>query len=165
MFWTWDICVPHSYKKIENVTLDIALQWPGYHKWHLRQVAQTSVKLTPGQSGGWGGGGGDQTYGSYYSWTSPVGFWIPNSSSFSSSDSFVVEEAARNIRSPPPSINKSREMRILYWRASEASETLSGLFNRESHILLLLASERSERDTLLSVQLRIADIYIIIIII
>ena len=22
----------------------------GYHKWHLRQVAQTSTKLTPGQS-------------------------------------------------------------------------------------------------------------------
>ena len=25
-------------------------EWPGYHKWHLRQVAQTSAKLTLGQS-------------------------------------------------------------------------------------------------------------------
>ena len=48
-----------------------------------------------------------------------------------------------------------------YWRASEASETLSGLFNRESQIYILLASERSEQDTLISVQSRIADIYII----
>ena len=48
------------------------------------------------------------------------------------------------------------------WRASEASETLSGLFNRESRIYILLTSERSERDTLRSVQLRIADIYIYI---
>ena len=38
----------------------------------------------------------------------PVGFWSPKSSSFSSSDSIVVEEATRNFRSPRPSINKSR---------------------------------------------------------
>ena len=37
----------------------------------------------------------------------PVGFWSPKSSSFSGSDSIVVEEAARNFRSPWPSINKS----------------------------------------------------------
>ena len=30
----------------------------------------------------------------------PVGFWSPNSSSFSGSDSIVVEETARNFRSP-----------------------------------------------------------------
>ena len=40
----------------------------------------------------------------------PVGFWSPKSSSFSGSDSIVVEEAARNIRSPRQSINR--------WRAS-----------------------------------------------
>ena len=40
----------------------------------------------------------------------PVGFWSPKSSSFSGSDSIVVEEAARNFRSPQPSINKSREV-------------------------------------------------------
>ena len=39
----------------------------------------------------------------------PVGFWSPNSSSFSISDSIVVEEAARNFRSPRSSINKSCE--------------------------------------------------------
>ena len=30
----------------------------------------------------------------------PVGLWSPKSSSFSSSDSIVVEEAARNFQSP-----------------------------------------------------------------
>ena len=39
----------------------------------------------------------------------PVGFWSPKSRSFSSRNSIVVEEAARNFRSPRPSINKSRE--------------------------------------------------------
>ena len=38
----------------------------------------------------------------------PVGFWSPKSSSFSGSDSIVVEEAARNFSSLQPSINKSR---------------------------------------------------------
>ena len=37
----------------------------------------------------------------------PVGFWSPKSSSYSGSDSIVVEEAARNFQSPQPSINKS----------------------------------------------------------
>ena len=37
----------------------------------------------------------------------PVGFWSPKSSSFSGSDSIVVEEAARNFQSPQQSINKS----------------------------------------------------------
>ena len=38
----------------------------------------------------------------------PVSFWSPKSSSFSGSDSIVVEEAGRNFQSPQPSINKSR---------------------------------------------------------
>ena len=37
----------------------------------------------------------------------PVGFWSPTSSSFSGSDSIVVEEAARKFLSPRPSLNKS----------------------------------------------------------
>ena len=37
----------------------------------------------------------------------PVGFWSPKSSSFSGSDSIVVEEAARNFLSPRPSIKQS----------------------------------------------------------
>ena len=37
----------------------------------------------------------------------PVGFWSPKSSSFSGSDSVVVEEAARNVLSPRPSIKQS----------------------------------------------------------
>ena len=44
----------------------------------------------------------------------PVGFWSPKSSSFSGSDSIVVEEAARNFLSPRPSINKSRELNSFY---------------------------------------------------
>ena len=37
----------------------------------------------------------------------PVLFWSPKSSSFSGSDSIVVEEAAKNVLSPRPSVNKS----------------------------------------------------------
>ena len=37
----------------------------------------------------------------------PVRFWSPKSSSFSGSDSIVVEEAAKNFLSPRPSVNKS----------------------------------------------------------
>ena len=37
----------------------------------------------------------------------PVSFWSPKSSSFSGSDSIVVEEAAKNFLSPRPSVNKS----------------------------------------------------------
>ena len=37
----------------------------------------------------------------------PVRFWSPKSSSFSGSDSIVVEEAAKNFLSPRQSVNKS----------------------------------------------------------
>ena len=37
----------------------------------------------------------------------PVRFWSPKSSSFSGSNSIVVEEAAKNLLSPRPSVNKS----------------------------------------------------------
>ena len=37
----------------------------------------------------------------------PVGFWSPKSSFFSGRDSIVVEEAAKNLLSPRPSVNKS----------------------------------------------------------
>ena len=37
----------------------------------------------------------------------PVRFWSPKSSSFSGSDSIVVEEAAKNLLSLGPSVNKS----------------------------------------------------------
>ena len=37
----------------------------------------------------------------------PVRFWSPKSSSFSGRDSIVVEEAAKNLLSPRPSVNKS----------------------------------------------------------
>ena len=47
---------------------------------------------------------GDQNYGSELG---PVRFWSPKSSSFSGSDSIVVEEAAKNFLSPRPSVNKS----------------------------------------------------------
>ena len=37
----------------------------------------------------------------------PVGFWSQKSSYFSGRDSIVVEEAAKNLLSPRPSVNKS----------------------------------------------------------
>ena len=37
----------------------------------------------------------------------PVRFWSPKSSSFSCSNSIIVEEAAKNLLSPRPSVNKS----------------------------------------------------------
>ena len=37
----------------------------------------------------------------------PVRFWSPKSSSFSGSNSIVVEEAAKNLLSLRPSVNKS----------------------------------------------------------
>ena len=44
----------------------------------------------------------------------PVRFWSPKSSSFSGSDSIVVEEAARNSLSPRQSINKSGDLNFFY---------------------------------------------------
>ena len=44
----------------------------------------------------------------------PVRFCSPKSSSFSGSDSIVVEEAARNFLSPRPSINKSSAPNCFY---------------------------------------------------
>ena len=38
-----------------------------------------------------------------------VRFWSPKSSSFSGSDSIVVEEAAKKLLSPRPSVNKSAD--------------------------------------------------------
>ena len=103
----------------ENVTLDIALQIPGYHKWHLRQVAQTSAKPTPGQSNP----GETKSMEATTPELGPVAFWSPKSSSFSGSESIVVEKAARNFLSPQPSVNKSREANsIIYHNKVEASK-------------------------------------------
>ena len=44
----------------------------------------------------------------------PVRFWSPKSSSFSGSDSIVVEEAAKNFLSPWPSVNKSGAPNFFY---------------------------------------------------
>ena len=44
----------------------------------------------------------------------PVRFWSPKSSSFSGRDSVVVEEAAKNFRSPQPSVNKSGAPNFLF---------------------------------------------------
>ena len=42
----------------------------------------------------------------------PVRFWSPKSSSFSGSDSIVVEEAAKNLLSPRPSVRQA--LRIFF---------------------------------------------------
>ena len=62
----------------------------GYHKWHLRQVAQSSAKLTPGQ---WE----TKTMEATTPELGPVRFWSPKSSFFSGRDSIVVEEAAKKF--------------------------------------------------------------------
>ena len=100
------ICVSNLFKNCqvhEKVKQIIANQRPGYHKWHLRQVAQTSAKLTSGQSNP----GETKTKEATAPELGPVSFWSPTPSSFSGSDSIVVEEAARNFLSPRPRINKS----------------------------------------------------------
>ena len=82
-----------KFQVYENLTPEIALQWPGYHKWHLRQVAQTSAKLTPGQSNP----GETKTMEATIPELGPVHFWSPKSSFFSGSNSIVVEEATKNF--------------------------------------------------------------------
>ena len=44
----------------------------------------------------------------------PVLFWSPKSSSFSGSNSIVVEEAAKKRLSPRPSVNKSGAPNFFY---------------------------------------------------
>ena len=66
-------------------------------------MAQTSAKLTPGQSNP----GETKTIEATTLELGPVSFWSPKSSSFSGSDSIVVEEAAKNFLSPQPCVNKS----------------------------------------------------------
>ena len=53
------------------------------HKGHLWQVAQTSAKLTPGET---------KSIEATTPELGPVGLWSSKSSTFSSSDSIVVEE-------------------------------------------------------------------------
>ncbi len=45
-----------------------------------------------------------------------------------------------------------------YWRASEASETLSGVTQSRFRYIYLLASERSERDTYRGKNEKIGDV-------
>ena len=78
----------------ENKTLDIALQCPGYHRWHLRQVVLTNFSQTHSWAlQSWE----DKTMEATTPELGPVCFWSPKSSSFSGSDSIVVEEAAKNF--------------------------------------------------------------------
>ena len=49
----------------ETTTILIFEKWLGYHKWHLRQVAQTFSQTHSWAVQSWG----DQNYGSYYNWT------------------------------------------------------------------------------------------------
>ena len=56
-------------------------------------LVQTSAKLTPRQFIP----GETKSMEATTPEVGPVGFWSPKSSSFSSSDSIVVEEAARNF--------------------------------------------------------------------
>ena len=59
-------------------------------------LTQTSTKLTPRHSNP----GETKTMEATTPELGPVRFWSPKSSSFSGSDSIVVEEAAKNVLSP-----------------------------------------------------------------
>ena len=61
----------------------------------------SSTNFTPGQSNP----GETKTMEATTPELDPVRFWSPKSSSFSGSDSIVVEEAAKNVLSPRPSVN------------------------------------------------------------
>ena len=83
--------------------------------YHIRQVAQTSAKLTPGQSNP----GETKTMEATTPELGPVRFWSPKSSSFSGSDSIVVEEAeseeaAKNFLSPRPKCKQVRRSEFFY---------------------------------------------------
>ena len=75
-----------------------------------RQVAQTTAKLIPGQSNL----KETKSIQATAPELGPVGLWSPKSSTFSGSDSIVVDEPARKFGSPRPSINKLREANSSY---------------------------------------------------
>ena len=77
---------------------------------HLRQIAQTSAKLTPGQSNP----GETKTMEATTPELGPVSFWSPKSSSFSGSDSIVVEEAARNFQKSTAEYKQVTRSEFLY---------------------------------------------------
>ena len=100
-------------------------------------VAQTSDKLTPGQSNR----GKTKTVGATTPELGPVGFWSLQSTSFSGSDSIVVEEAARNFRSPRPSINKSGAPNFFIQHDKvEVSKCCRWLCNRRKRIVMQFAA-------------------------
>ena len=73
----------------------------------------------------------------------PVGFWSPKSSSFSGSDSIVVEEAARNFLSPRLSIKQSgapnffvrlgSSLGTTLCNATQAKRTSQGFIGQAEH--------------------------------
>ena len=79
----------------------------------------------------------------------PVGFWSPKSSSFSGSDSIVVEEAARNFRSPRPSINKSSALNFFIQHDKvEASKLCRYLETCSSALEQFLQLQSSSNDSI-----------------
>ena len=63
----------------------------------------------------------------------PVGFLSPESSSFSGSDSIVVEEAARNFISPRLSINKSSAPNLFIQHDKVEDSKLRRYFETSGH--------------------------------
>ena len=81
----------------------------------------------------------------------PVGFWSPKSSSFSGSDSIVVEEAARNFRSPWPNINKSRKVNSFIQHDKVEASKLHRYLETCSHALeQFLQRQTSSNDSIIS---------------
>ena len=81
--------------------------WPVYHKYHLRQVAQTLIILTPGQSNP----GETKTMEATTPELGPIRFWSPKSSSFSSSDSISRRSCKKLSKS---TANKSGAPNFFY---------------------------------------------------
>ena len=129
----------------ENLTPDIALQWPGYHKWHLTQVAQTSTKLIPGQSNPLE----TKTREATTPELGPVRFWSPQSSSFSRSDSIEVEEAAKNILSPRPSVNKSGAPNFFIQHDKVEDSKLRRYLETFSRALEQFLQRRTSKDSII----------------
>ena len=81
---------------------------------------------------------------------SPVGFWSPKSSSFSGSDSIVVEEAAKNFLSPWPRVNNSGAPNFFIQHDKVEDSKLRRYFETFGHALEQFLQRRTSSTTPLS---------------
>ena len=84
----------------------------------------------------------------------PVRLWSPKSSSFSGSDSIVVEEAEQNFPSPPPSVNKSGAPNFFIQHDKVEDSKLRRYLETFGRALELFLQRRTSSTTPLSRQCR-----------